>query len=252
MKTSRLKTNRLGWLLAALLALPAAAVAQNVTGNELPPGTLLPVALGHGIDAGKLRAGDTIHAKVMQSIPGTPVRRGASVVGRVVAVSSGSAGPAQVAIRFDAVRAHGRTIAVSTDLRALASPMEVQMAQVPEEMSSRGLTPETWTTQQIGGDQVYRGGGPVARGQTPVGKPVPYGVEAVPQPAANGSCQGAEGNGQPQALWLFSSNACGVYGFSNLRIEHAGRSSGTIVLSSSAGKLKIGGGSALLLRVRGS
>lgn len=247
-----MKAGRLGWLLAVLLALPFATVAQNAAENELPAGTLLPVALGHGINAGKLHAGDQIHARVMQSIPGTAVRRGARVVGRVVAVSSGSNGPAKVAIRFDAVRSQGRVIPVSTDLRAVASPMEVQMAQVPVDMSSRGLTPETWTTQQIGGDQVYRGGGPVARGETPVGKPVPYGVEAVPQPSANGPCRGAQGNGQPQALWLFSANACGVYGFGNLRIERAGRSSGTIVLSSNAGNLKVGGGSALLLHVQGS
>lgn len=246
-----MKSGRLGWLLAALLALPFAAAARNAAEIELPAGTLLPVALGHGINAGKLRAGDRIHAKVMQSIPGTPVRRGARVVGRVVAVSSGSNGPAKVAIRFDAVRWQGSAIRVSTDLRAVASPMEVQMAQVPEDMSSRGLTPETWTTQQIGGDQVYRGGGPVARGETPVGKPVPYGVEAVPQPSENGPCRGAQGNGQPQALWLFSANACGVYGFGNLRIERPGRSTGTIVLSSNTGNLKVGGGSALLLHVQG-
>lgn len=247
-----MKSGRLGWLLAALLTLPFAAAAQNAAEIELPAGTLLPVALGHGINAGKLRAGDQINAKVMQSIPGTPVRRGSRVVGRVVAVSSGSNGPAKVAIRFDAVRSQGRVIPVSTDLRAVASPMEVQMAQVPEDMSSRGLTPETWTTQQIGGDQVYRGGGPVARGKTTLGKPVPYGVEAVPQPSANGPCRGAQGNGQPQALWLFSANACGVYGFGNLRIERAGRCTGSIVLSSNGGNLKIGGGSALLLHVRGS
>lgn len=248
-----MKMGKLGWLLAALLALPFPAVAQNAAENGLPAGTLLPVALGRGINAGKLRAGETIHAKVMQSVPGTPVRRGAKVVGTVVAVSSGSSSPARLAIRFDAVDSHGLMIPVSTDLRAVASPMEVTKAQVPEDNSSQGLTPETWTTRQIGGDQVYRGGGPVAQGTKPVGKPVPHGVEAVPQPSlANGPCRGAEDNGQPQALWLFSTNACGVYGFTNLRIEHAGRTSGTIVLSSNTGDLKVGGGSALLLTVRGA
>ncbi len=246
-----MKTVKFGWLLGALLALPCAVTAQSAAGNSLPAGTLLPVALSHGINSDKLHAGDQIHAKVMQSIPGTTVRRGSSVVGRVIAVNSGNSGPATVAIRFDAVHSRGQRILISTDLRAMASPMEVQMAQVPEDMSDRALTPETATTRQIGGDQVYRGGGPVARGTTPVGKPAPYGVVAVPQTAANGPCRGAEGNGQPQALWLFSSSACGAYGFNNLRIEHAGRSSGTIVLSSDRTNLKVGGGSALLLRVQG-
>ena len=61
-------------------------------------------------------------------------------------------------------------------------------------------------------------------------------------------------NNHPQALWLFSADACGVYGIGNLRIDHAGRTAptGTIVLSAKHGKLNLRGGSALLLRVQGS
>ena len=130
--------------------------------------------------------------------------------------------------------------------------MDVEEAQVPEEMSSRGMNPENWTTQQIGGDQVYRGGGPVASGLTTVGEVTPYGALDVPRAQPGDPCRGVIGeNSQPQAMWLFSSDACGVYGFSNIRIQHAGRSDprGSIVLSSTNGKLILGSGTGMLLRV---
>jgi hypothetical protein len=57
-----------------------------------------------------------------------------------------------------------------------------------------------------------------------------------------------------QALWLFSSDACGLYGFDNVRIEHAGRTDprGNIVLSADDGKIDLYSQSGLLLRVQGS
>jgi hypothetical protein len=239
------------WMLAALLAMPATIVAQSA----VPAGTILPVSLDHDLNARKAHQGQEITAKVMQDVPGTSIRRGAEVVGHVVEVSSTGNGPARLAIRFDSIRMHGESIPVSTNLRALASYLEVTEAQVPEEMASRGLNPQTWTTEQIGGDQVYRGGGPVASGLTPVGEPTFHGVLGLPRTQLGQPCRGvvAEAN-QPQALWLFSANACGVYGYGDVRIEHAGRtnSPGTIVLMSENGKLNLRTGSGMLLRVRES
>ena len=59
------------------------------------------------------------------------------------------------------------------------------------------------------------------------------------------------GNEAPQALWVFSSNACGTYGLEHLRIVSAGRSgaTGVIVFSSDKGTVKIPGGAGMLLRV---
>jgi hypothetical protein len=235
-------------VLGAALLFPTVGAAQTT----LPAGTFLPVSLDHGLNAKKLHSGQMIHARVMQSIPGTQVHRGAQVIGRVVRVQTQSRGPATLELRFESVESHHRRIPVHTDLRAIASPLEVELAQIPEEMSSRGLTPETWDTQQIGGDQVYRGGGPVAESNKPVGKPVAYGVEVTPRSSPGTPCRAEIGdNTHPQALWLFSANACGVYGFPNLHIEHAGRANGgAIVLTARSGKLNLGGGSALLLRVQ--
>ncbi len=239
------------WILAATLALPAAVMAQN----SLPAGTILPVSLDRGLNAGKARAGMEIRAKVMQSVPGTPVRRGAEVIGHVVKVNAQEKGQSQLTIRFDAVRTHRQQIPLRANLRALASFLEVQEAQDPEDLSSRGLNEESWTTEQIGGDQVYRGGGPVTEGKVNVGTPEPYGVLAVPRTQPDRPCRGVLGaSSQPQALWLFSANACGVYGYGHLRIVHAGRAEplGTIVLASDRGKLVLYAGSGLLLRVQGS
>lgn len=238
-------------ILAGMFALPAASVAQTQP-QALPAGTLLPVSLNHGLNARKLHAGQSIRAQLMQSVPETQIHRGAQVLGSVVEVRTAPGAPAQLNIRFDAVESHGQRIPIQTDLRAIASPLEVRQAQDPEEMASRGLTPENSTTQQIGGDQVYRGGGPVAQGVTEVGKPVAYGVEGQPRIELGKPCRGlVAGNTRPQALWLFSVNACGVYGFPNLTVEHAGRSTGTIELASTNGQLHLGGGTALLLRVNG-
>ncbi len=237
--------------LAALLILPAAALPQST----LPAGTILPIALDHGLDASKVHPGQPIRAEVMQDVPGTTIRRHAKVVGHVTEVHSSPNGPATLEFTFDSVIEHGQTIPIKVDLRALASRLEVDEAQVPEDMSSRGLNEHTWTTEQIGGDQVYRGGGPVANGVTAVGVPTFYGVLDDPRVQSGQPCRGAVTDAtRPQAFWLFSSDACGLYGFPNLRIEHAGRTDpfGTIVLSAGNGKLVLYGGTGMLLRVQDS
>jgi hypothetical protein len=239
------------WMLAAVLALPAAVMAQGA----VPEGTILPVSLNKGLNVRTAHPGQEIRAKVMEDVPGTTIRRRADVIGHVVEVNSSGNGPARLALRFDTVVSHGQSVPIRTNLRALASFVEIEGAQVPEEMASRGLNPQTWTTEQIGGDQVYRGGGPVAVGITTVGEPTPYGVLGVPRVQTGQKCRGvvADAN-QPQAMWLFSTDACGVYGYANIRIEHAGRTdpAGIIVLVSENGKLRLQSGSGMLLRVQKS
>jgi len=237
-------------LLIATLLPAGAALAQD----SVPAGTIIPVSLCGSISADHARPGQEIRVEVMQSIPGTPIRRRAKIFGHIVAATHSKNGPAQLVLRFDAVEIHGRRVPLDVNLRALASFNEVQAAQVPEEMGSRGITPEVATTQQIGGENVYRGGGPVAFGDMIVGRPTPYGVLDVPHTQPGGACRGVvAGNTRPQAFWLFSSDACGVYGYDTIRITETGRSEpmGTISLTAGKGPLKLYDGSGLLLRVQG-
>ena len=235
----------------AAICAPLAMMGQT----GMPPGTIVAVSLDKSLKAEKVHAGQIFQATVMQAIPGTEVHRGSKVVGQVVRVSTDPSGATQLALRFDTIKTHGRTMPVRTSLRAVASFLEVEEAQMPEEIATRGITPETATTQQIGGEQVYRGGGPVASGETVVGKPAAYGVLVTPRTHPGLPCRGSiAGNKQPQALWLFSSDACGVYGYPKLRVAKAGRNSptGEIVLIKDKGQLLLRSGTGLLLRVQGS
>ncbi len=240
---------RVTWM--GILAAPLALAAQS----SLPNGTILPVSLDHSLNAGKVHVGQTIRGTIMQSIPGTAVHRGAKVVGQIIAVTANRDGKSEVSLRFDKIQSHGQTLPVTTSLRALASYLDVEEAQMPEEIATRGIEPDTATTQQIGGETVYRGGGPVASGETVVGKPAPYGVLVTPRTHPGSPCRGnIAGNKGPQALWLFSSDACGVYGYPELQVADAGRSSrtGKFILVTPKGRLLLRSGSGILLRVQGS
>ena len=234
------------WLGIGMLGISLAATGQTAVP---PPGTILPISLDSSLNGAKVRAGQVVQATIMQSIPGTRIHRGAKVLGTVVLAEPGGT---QVALRFDAIRTHGKILQVRTSLRALASFLEVEEALIPEEMAIRGTTPETATTQQIGGEQVYRGGGPVTAGLKVVGMPAPNGVLAAPRVSAGQPCRGAvAGDNRPQALWLFSTDACGVYGYPQLRIRGAGRTDpeGIILLVSDKGKVLLRSGTGMLLRV---
>jgi len=241
------------WNIAALVLAASLSIAPGIVAqNAIPSGTILPVSLDTSLNAAKIHPGQKIRATVMQDIAGTPLRRRARVEGRVVQARASKNIQAELEMQFDAVEINGRMVLIQTNLRALASYLEVEEAQIPEEMASRGLTPANWTTQQIGGDQFYRGG-PVSSGVATVGQTTPWGALDVPRTQSGQPCRGAVGeNTRPQAMWLFSSDACGVYGFANIRIVHAGRSNpaGIITLTSNNGKLKLGSGTAMLLRVR--
>ncbi len=239
---------RISRVLAMVLSMPLTAAARS----SIPPGTILPVSLDGVLNSAKVRAGRRIQATVMQNVPGTPVRRRTKVEGRVVEASGAGIVPARLEIVFEAVKVKGRLIPLRFDLRALASPIEVSEAQTPEEEASRGLPPEVATFRQIGGEEVYRGGGPVAIGIRTVGRPTPYGILGLPLTGPGDPCRGVvEGNRRLQAWWLFSTQACGVYGYTSIRIDHAGRSDplGMIVLSSDKSKIVLYSGSGLLLRI---
>lgn len=245
-------------LLLSVFALSAALAAQT----NIPVGTIIPVALNSSLDAKNSKPGQTLTAQVAQDVPlynGAQIKAGTRVLGEVLEVTlAGNSQPATIALRFNQIEIAGHRISVSTDLRALASPLEVNQAQTSIAGQDWGSEPPWYqTTNQIGGDVVYRGAGIVDYGLKTVGRSVYAGTWGVLSHVASdpGSpCRGViDHNDKPQALWVFSHNACGVYGYEAV-ITHAGRTNpeGRIVLASTRGDLKLRGGSALLLRVNGS
>jgi len=240
------------FMCVGLLALAAASHAAF----SIPPGTVLPVLLNSTISSTKSKPGQIITARIMQDVPlpdGSKIAAGATVLGHVVDVTPASNGRgASISLQFDTLNISRGKFPIVTNLRAIASFMEVEQAQIPPSGPDRGTSSYSWTTVQIGGDTVYRGGGPVKEGSAVVGQPAYGGVLARMSPNPDRGCRGAIGeNDAPQALWVFSSGACGAYSLSNVEIVHAGRTApiGRIILQSRKGELKIGGGSGLLLRV---
>lgn len=133
--------------------------------------------------------------------------------------------------------------------------LEVDDAQLPDTGPDRGTPSTAYTTVQVGGDEVvYRGGGHVMdESEDVVGEPIPPdGVLARARPNIVWGCRGQIGdNQQPQALWVFASDACGVYGYPGVKILNSGRDVpvGEIVLGAERGELNIRGGSGMLLRI---
>ncbi len=224
--------------------------------SSIPAGTILPVGLNSSLNSRKLKPGQIIHGRVMQDVPlapGSKIHAGTKVIGHVIDVKpANGAGGGQVSLRFDTLMVSKQRVPITANLRALASPMDVEAAQVPESGPDRGTSQAAWTTDQIGGEVVYRGGGPVANGLRSVGEPTYGGVLVRVSAKPGTNCRGdMEGNDRLQALWVFSSDACGTYGFADLALVHAGRSNpvGEISLASDHGDINVRAGSGMLLRV---
>ena len=242
----------------ACVFLFSAATMSAQTKPSVPPGTILPIRLNQAISSRNTQPGKSISGRIMQDVPlpnGQKIPAGAKIRGTVTAVQSATTAAAgNIALRFDTLLVPHQSISIRTSLRALAGFMDVQEAQTPEYSPGFG-TPYYWVpTQQIGGDEVYGVGGPVTnRSSERVGTSIYGGVLVHVRASAGSKCAGAlDSEDRPQALWVFSADACGVYGLEHVRIAHAGRTDpeGTIILSSDAGDVKLRVSDALLLRAR--
>lgn len=236
---------------------PASTIAKARESLEIPVGTVLPVRLNHGFSSKSATEGREITGRIMQDVPlenNEKIPDGARVLGMLVSVvKAGPNSSGRIAFRFDTLEIHHRRIPLVTNLRAIAGFMEVQFAQTPETSPGFG-TPTTWvTTQQIGGDEVYGVGGPVTdRSSNHVGKGVFGGVLVHVRAQPGSKCRGPmDTEDRLQALWVFSSDACGVYGMEGVTIAHAGRTEplGEIVLEAEHGDVLVRGASGMLLRV---
>lgn len=242
-----------GLTLVVLLSAAVGALGQDA----VPGGTILPVQLNSSLRSNGARAGQTISARIMQDVPldgHWKIRAGAKVIGHVIdARTASSQAGGLLSFRFDALVIGNRHIPLTTNLRAMATMMDVSEAQVPESGPDRGTSEYNWTTDQIGGEVAIHGGAGVIHGSDVVGWAEGNGVLVRASAKPDTQCRGAvEGNDRLQALWVFSSDACGLYDLPDLFLVHAGRSDpvGHITIEARVGReLKIPSGSGMLLRV---
>ena len=241
-----------GITVLSLLALATTLRAQS----SIPNGTILPVTLNSSLNSKKSKVGQHITARLAQDVPlpsGSKIREGSKVTGHILAVTpAAKTTGASLSLQFDAIRTSGRLVPITTDLRALASMMTVLDAETPDTAPEYGTPPTAWVTRQIGGEINYHSG-PITHGSAIVGQSV-LGGGALVRVAPNdrGQCRGEIGhNPEPQAVWVFSSDACGAYGFQDLAVSHAGRTEplGQIVITAHTREVNVPGGSGLLLRV---
>lgn len=228
--------------LIPVLLVIASAVCFAVTAPP-PAGTVLPARLETKLHP-EMKPGTRIQATIMQDVPlpeGGKIPIGSKVSGHVVSVS-----PSEITVQFDFVKVKGNQIPVATSLRAIAAPLDVQDAQTPKNLSERFNAPWDGNTNQIGGEVAYRDAD-LMDGLEPVGKALADGSVLGPLRASSKGCA-ADPN--VQALWVFSTNACGVYGDMDLTIAHKGKANpvGQIVLRSDK-KLLVRTGTGLMLRV---
>ena len=241
-------------LTLAAVGIFAVSGAALVRGS-IPAGTVLPVALHGSLSSKHTQPGQILKARIMQDVPlgeNGSIPAGAYVQGKVISVTPAASGSgARITFEFDHLVMSKSSLAITTSLRAVASTLEVTSAQIPQ-YDDRGSSSWANTTHQVGGEIVYRGGGHVMNGGKVVAEPIyDEGVLGRVRENLEGDCEGAiDGNDRPQALWLFSTNACGVYGYRHIRVAHKGRTPpiGEITLTSDR-DMNIRGGAGMLLRV---
>ncbi len=235
-------------LTAGFLCTVAVLAAQ-----DLPAGTALPVMLNSSLDAKKDKPGEKIEGKIMQDVPlpsGGQIKSGSHVKGHVVAVTMPGIAGSRIAVTFDQIQDHGQVIHLSVNLRALASTESVFDAKLPMGNQSDSESSDEWMTKQVGGDVVNRGRGIVASTSGIVGRYTGSGVWGRLTAESDAGCSTTSGNDSEQALWVFSTSACGVYGLNDVQLTHNGSSApvGQIELQSNK-DLQVRGGSGWLLVV---
>jgi hypothetical protein len=247
-------------LAIVLLSAGSSGGAQRSTAIlELLPlraGVTLPVRVTRTLRAGNVRVGTTIVAKTTQRVPVAQtlyLKRGAELHGEVVTsvAGDGTAGrPSTLTIQFTWVRYSKQTVPVITKAIAIANFTDVDETFLPATGGSdRGNASEaSWTTRQVGGDQVYRAGwvGDVCdSNMRKVGYADYYGVYSLPNNPTVG-----DGPALPRAMGVFSTTAAGLYGFDEGSALHS--AGGTITLTRVGKKLLVRTGDNLLLEVLAS
>ncbi len=235
----------------------ATASMPAVASAPLPVGLILPVTMDQSISLDQAHEGQPIETRIAQDVPiasHDKIPRKSSVTGSIVSiVKSADGNYVDLSLRFDKIEYHKQMISMVTSLRAVASYETVRHAQIPLTGADSG-TPTGWAdTTQIGGDIRYGDSGQVRDlHKQVVGKGVFGGVLVHVRAAPDSDCEGPiNGDDRLQAMWVFSSDACGVYGLPEVHITHSGRTAPIAVMTLRFEKanMKLDASTAFLLRV---
>ncbi len=230
------------------------------TQEQFPVGTVIAIVLDHTLDSRNSRPGQRIVARIAQEVlleDKRVIRVQSKVFGEITEVENGL-GQAKLGLRFDRLELGKAEVAISTQMRALASAIAVDSAKEATGIDQyvRGSA----TTVQIGGDVVYRAAGTVENNMGEVvGKPVYGGVLATVVNRAGSKCEGMPVSKTPQAVWIFSPHACGVYGFSRFQFENGADAKAGEILFTRKNKrdwqltgINLPAGTAMLLAITGA
>ena len=230
--------------------------------EQIPVGTVIPIVLDRALDSRSSKPGQRFVASVAQEVPLPDkhvIRVGSKIFGEVTETEN-IPGQAKLGLRFDRLEFGKDQIAIGTKLRALASSLDVNSAKAMYADSERNIA-ATATTNQIGGTSaVFRAAGAVENENgEKIGTPVYGGVLAVVTNQRGSKCESIPLAETPQAVWLFSPEVCGVYGFRDIQFENGIDSkSGEILLLRKNKKdwkwtnINLSAGSAMLLAVTGT
>jgi len=216
----------------------------------LPSGLYLPMRIGKTLRSGKTQSGSAVVVEATQRVPvseNSYLDRDVRLSGEVVSSTAGDGTakhPAVLSIHFSSVSYRGKAIPVVTRAVALANLVDVGATSLPATGSTdRGNSnAASWTTRQVGGDEVYRSGwvGDVCDStMRKVGFADFYGVYSLPVTM--------DGQQVPRAMGVFSTNSQGLYGY-----EHGATlesSAGTITITSPEKRVVLRNGDNLLLEV---
>jgi hypothetical protein len=252
-----------GWTLEltgaprSLKALGSHGHSPVQTLSQLPVGLILAARLKDTFKVKDLQKGTIVELQVMQDTPlpdHSKIPMKALVRGSVVSAANDSDGPGvNVTFAFTQVADKDQSFSIATVVRAIASFMAVRKAQTPLTGADTGSPPGWANTVQVGGDIRYGDGGPVRNShKQKVGKGVLGGVLVHISANPSLGCDGPiKGEDYLQALWVFSSDACGVYGMKELKISHSGNSDpiGEVTLHFEKDDMKLDGGMAFLFQV---
>jgi hypothetical protein len=241
-----------GLIATALLCL----ATLGLWGQTIPAATLLPAMLDDPIDSDKSKPGEAISAKLRQDVPlpgGGKIKRESKILGHVIGVTPAADGkPYQITLKFEQIEVNKRPVTISVGLRAYATMELVAQSRQPANANSGNGT-SVWdlNMSQIGGQIAYNGQKVVRwKGQVVGRIPQPGAVLGLPMANPEQGCAGAAPGSPEQAFWVFSTNACGIYGNDDMsgKTGLGAENPGEIVFKSLK-KITLRGGSGWLLQV---